>query len=473
MKYLYSLILAVGFNFLSSAQAQKQYGEKFTFDVKNEQDPHFVLTDNYNTYLLTVIDVDGIGAGHQMIVRKFDQKNTLVETFQYDFPKIAPLGTFYHYLGYAESANGKVAVFAEAHSGKVGQCDIYKFEFDKATAKFTSTVLATNPILSLSKSGDFYTEQSQNGKYVAVNYHKYREKGTLDKNLLIVIDAGTLNVAWQKEVSFDDEFTSQNYAVTNSGKVVLVRDMKGSKKGITYLTIISAAGQEDKHFDAQVFPNAIKALSIGTEEYLVAFNSDSKNFREDYYNNLMLYDLKLGKILNNTKIRDFASIKQLKDLDIRNVMLQNNEIYIFAEAKVMVPEPQRQPGSFASMNNFETVYNWGPAYLFVLSFDGQLKMTKKIRTEGIAKADLFHSFGLINVRGTYYINTGNYGVNVLTDTFERGESIVNFYPGDPYGNETNQFINQLAVYFSDKGSLLFGRTFNKNEMSLVSVTGVK
>lgn len=469
MKYLYTLILAIGLINFSRAQTEKQYGEKFTFDVKNEQDPHFVLADNYNTYLLTVLNVDGIGAGHEMIVRKFDQKNTLVDTYQFDFPKIAPTGTFYSYLGYAESTNGKVAVFAEGHHGKTGEADIYKFEFDKATAKFTSTVLATSPIVSLNKSGDFYTERSLNGRFVALNYHKYRDKGGPDKNLLIVIEAATLNVAWQKEVSFADEFTSQNYTVTNSGKVVLVRDMKGSKKGITYLSVISGAGQEDKHFDNQVFPNLIKAVSIGSQEYLVAFNSDAKNFREDYFNNVMLYDLNAGKILNNTKIREFASVNKLTDVDIRDIELQNNEIHIFAEAKSKAPEPQRQTGAMMSLANFDVAYNWGPAFLFVMSFDGQLKVTKKISTDHNTKADLYHSFGVINMRGTYYINAGDaFGVSSLTNTFDPGPTLIslNNFTGAKY-------INQLITYFPDRGSLLLGCTYGNSQMALVSVTGVK
>ncbi|MFD0751654.1 hypothetical protein ACFQZS_16000 [Mucilaginibacter calamicampi] len=471
MKYLVTFILAACFANLSLAQMQNQYGEKFTFDVKNEKDAHFVLQDNYNTYLLTNLNVDGIGAGHQMIVRKFDQKNTLVETFTFDYPKIEPLGTLYDYLGYAESAaTGKVAVFAEAHSGNAAKSIIYKFEFNKATSKFTSTVLAENSIASLMKAGNAYAERSLNGKYIAVNYHNYRDKAAPDKNLLIVIDANTLNVAWQKELTFNDEFTSQNYTVTNSGKVVMMRDMKGSKKGITYLSIISADKQEDQHFEAQVFLNSMKAISIGADEYLVAFNSDNKNFREDYYNNLMLYDLKSGKILNNTKTRDFASVKQLTDVDIRDIVLQNNEIHVFADAKA--PAPQTGNG-FSNMSSFDVAYNWGPGYLYVLSFDGQLKATKKLYTDGKAAGESYHSFGVLNIKGNYYINAGGNGVYQLTKTFDRGESVIYFYPGDPYGNTSNRFINQLVAYFPDKGSLLFGRTINNNEMSLVSVTGVK
>jgi len=345
MKYICAIILLFNFLSFSSAQeAKKEYGEKFEFDSENEKDPHFVLLDNYNSYLLSVIDVYGMMAGHQMIIRKFDQKNTLVETFKYDFPIIGEKNMFnsslFNYLGYAEGQNGKVAVFTEVYSNKTKTYQIHKLEFDKATAKFTSTVLAEGEIPSAMKSGSVYSEKSENGSYLAINYHKYRAKGTPDKNQLMVIDTKTLSVAWQKEVSFDNEFNSHNFTVTNSGKVVLVRDMSGSKKGITYLTVISANGQEDKNFESQIFLGELKSVSIGSQEYLVALNGSAMDFKDESYRNLLLYDLQSGKILNNNKITAFSlsSVKNITDVSIRSIMLQNNEMHIFAEARTELKE---------------------------------------------------------------------------------------------------------------------------------------
>ncbi|NOW94741.1 hypothetical protein [Mucilaginibacter sp. SG564] len=474
MKYIYTIVLLL--NFLSFSWAQegkKEYGAKFEFDSENEKDPHFVLVDNYNTYLLTVLDVYGVMAGHQVIVRKFDQKNTLVETYKYDFPIIGEKNMFnnslFNYLGYAEGQNGKVAVFTEVYSNKTKTYQIHKVEFDKATAKFTSTVLAEGEIPSAMKSGSLFSEKSDNGNYLAINYHKYRAKGTPDKNQLIVIDTKTLSIAWQKEVSFDNEFTSDKFTVTNSGKVVLVRDMNGSKKGITYLTVISASGQEDKNFDSQIFLNELKSVSIGSQEYLIAFNSSAIDFKDEYYKNLLLYDLQSGKILSNNKIPEFSPGKGIIDVDIRNVMLQNNEMHIFAEGKTELKEKMT---TGLEMMNAKPKYNFGPAYLFVTSFDGQLKATKKLSTQHFCSADLHHSFGLANVKGTYYVNAGEYyGIYVLGDNLQKEETKISFNVPRWRSEEPNQFVNQLFTYFPDKNSFLLAKVISKGEMALVDISG--
>lgn len=471
MKYIFTLLLAVSLLSTTFAQTKNIYGEKFAFDAKNELDPHFVLKDNYNQYLLTVLDAYDLPNGHQVILRKFDQKNNLVDVLKADMPKL-DIGTMYQYIGFTESPNGKVAVFVEVHSGRSATSQICKIEFDKATAKFTTTTLATNPIPSLMKSGDLYSEKSSNEKYLALSYHFHRDKNGADKTLFIVIDATTLNVAWQKEVSFTDDYVTANYTVTNSGKVVLERDMKGSKKGITYLTVVTADGQENKSFDTQIFFNEMKSVSIGADEYLLALNSNAKNFRDDYFSSLALYDLKSGRILNNTKIKELSGISDLYEVNIVNVSLQNNEMHVFAEGKVKLPY---NPNAPIIPGKSITDYAFKPALLIVLSLDGQLKTVKKLYTDPNSKAELYHSFGVANIRGTYYINTGNYnGVYTLnaSKNFDNNPSIINFYQGDPYGSTGNRFLNQLFTYFADKNSLLMGRTFSTNEMSLVSVANV-
>lgn len=467
MKYFVTVIMIALFGGFACAQEKVTPGGQFDYDLKNEKDPQFVLTDNYNTYLLTVLDVYGMMAGHEVAIRKFDQKNTLVNTFKYTFPKMEET-TFYKYLGFAQGM-GKVAVFIEGHSGKAGKSELYKLEFDKTTEKFSSTVLATNAIVSMSKSGDADLQKSDNGRFVAIVYTAHREKNQPEKNTVIVLDGGNLNVIWQKEVLFDDEFTSQNFAVTNSGRVVLVRDMKGSKKGITYLSVITATGQEQKTFEERIFLNEMRAVSIGAEEYLVAFNSDSKNFRSDFYNSLLLYDLKQGKILSNTKIREFSALHELSGVLIRKVMIQNNEIDIFAEA---LTEIRAKPTSGGFMNPamLSPKYNFGSPYVFRMALDGQLKPALPIAASAYNEAYLHQSFGVLNVRGAYYINTGNYGGVVSLDPANPTAAARKAY-GLP--NNEGNYINQLFTYLPDSKSLIFARNTDNNQMSLVTISGVE
>jgi outer membrane protein assembly factor BamB len=462
MKYIYMMLIV--FAFAEISVAQEGNSNKFAFDSKDEEDPQFVLKDNYNYYLMTIMDAYDIAAGHAMILRKFDHKNVVVETFKYEFPKIDQ-NTHYNYLGFAESENGKVAVFVRLYSGKALKSEIYKLEFDKTTAKFTSTLLVSSPIVSAMKSGGVSLEKSDNGKNIAINYHGYRTKGMPDQNHMIVLEAKTLNVIWQKELSFTDEFTSQNFVITNFGKVVLVRDMKGSKKGITYLSIISAEGKEDKAFEAHIFLNEMKAISIGQEDYLIALNSDSKNFRSDFYNKLLMYDLKSGRILNNTKISGFSSLSGLEDVIIRNISIQDNSIYVFTEAKVEAAEKPTN-GATAVL---ETKYHYGPSYMYVLAMDGQYKSTRKLLVDAKPEANLYHSFGVMNIKGSFYMNAGNsnglYRMNF--NDVNSHKSIMAL--GNLYHDGT-RFVPQLMTYFPDKKALVCARTVGTDQMAIVQLS---
>lgn len=461
MKYIYTFLFVLAF--ANSNKAQEKYPNRFEFDTKNEKDPQFVLKDNYNYYLMTILDAYAPMPGHEMILRKFDQKNVVVETFKCDLPKMDDKA-LYKYLGFAESEDGKAATFVQVYSGKALKSEIYKLEFNKATTKFTTTMLASSPIVSPNKSGDVGLEKSDNGKNIAINYHKYRTKGTPDQNQIMVLDARTLNISWQKELSFTDDFTSQNFVITNSGKVVLVRDMEGSRKGITYLSVITADGKEDKPFESQIFLNEMKAISIGQEDYLIALNSNSKNFRSDFYNNLLMYDLKSGRILNNAKLSGFSNLTGLQHVGIRNISIQDNAIYVFTEAKVdAATKPTNGIGIMAVT---ETKYYYGPSYMQVLAMDGLLKSTTKLQVDAKPEADLYHSFGVLNIKGSFYFNAGNknglYRMNFSDVNPHR--SIMTF--GD-INSEQTRFVPQLMAYFPDKKAVIGARTIDNGQMAIV------
>jgi len=202
---------------------------------------------------------------------------------------------------------------------------------------------------------------------------------------------------------------------------------------------------------------------------LIAFNSSAIDFKDEYYKNLLLYDLQSGKILSNNKIPEFSPGKGIIDVDIRNVMLQNNEMHIFAEGKTELKEKMT---TGLEMMNAKPKYNFGPAYLFVTSFDGQLKATKKLSTQHFCSADLHHSFGLANVKGTYYVNAGEYyGIYVLRDNLQKEETKISFNVPRWRSEEPNQFVNQLFTYFPDKNSFLLAKVISKGEMALVDISG--
>ena len=481
MKKIYLLLALFLMNF-SYGQDYKS-GENFDFDEKNETDPQFVLADNYNTFLVSVINVDGMLAKRQMIVRKFDQNNRMVDNFTYDFPKF-DIATLFNYLGYAETKDGKVVVFTETYSGKAKKSVIYKHEFDKKTSKFTSSELFSNAILSASKSGTISLEKSDNGNFIAINNTMYRAKEEAEKNLVIMLDA-SLNVAWQKEFSFPDKYFTKSFTVTNSGKVVYLRNSKGFKQD-NYLVLATQEGQEEKRVETEVTLHKPKAISIGTQDYVLAFNYPSKGIRRGDYGSLLLFDLATGKTVQNASIDGYSGVKGIKEVKFRNITIAGDEIHIFTEALAEL-EMKTTPstGGFSSMNAFPAKeQQYGPGYMHVLGLNGAVKSAVKFAVHE-TKAPLFQSYGFINIKGNYYVATGNYydGVNLHGSFYQLNASIgaakntigeISLYPQDPLRNQINiRYVNQLIHYFPDSNKLLFARVIGEGKMSLLQISGTK
>lgn len=458
-------ILAVFFAINSGVAQTRETSDKFDFD-KNELDPQFVLRDNYNHFMLSVLNTDGMMASRKMIIRKFDQKNQLVDTFIHDFPKF-DIATLYNYLGFSET-DGKVAIFIQEYSNKAKKSEIVKIEFDKASSKFTDNVISSDPIASAMKSGTVRLQKSENSNYIAIVYTKHRAKGEAEKNVAILVNRKALDVAWKKDVEFANEHVTQNITVTNSGKIVLMRESSGFKKSSNnnYLVVVGADGQEDKNFETAIFLQQPRAISIGAQDYIIAFNSESSG-KYTKFTHILFYDLTAGRILQNNKIGEYG-MKDLQDVTFRNIFLENNEIHLFAEGKIEAGTKPSTNG-FSSTSFPEPVYKFGPSYLYILSFEGALKTTKQLPVTNTL-ADRYHSFGLLQVKGSYYVNTGNFSGFFKLGANYAKEHVVSF---PDYTDATITYINQLMTYFPDSGKLLFARTTADNKMQLELISGVK
>lgn len=451
-----------------------EWGSKFNFDPQTETDPRFVLKDNYNHYLLTVSNSDGMLAKRQVTIRKFDQKNQLLETFIQQFPKF-DMNTLHNYLGFAES-KGAIAVFTHDYSGKAKKEAIYSNQFDKATAKFTSTEIISSEILSASKSADVALQKSDNDRYIGITYTPYQAKGETEKVQALVLDSYTLNIVWKKEFAFADNFTLKTFAVTNSGKLVFLRSPKSTKE-VNYMILASADGQEEKRLETNLVLQSIKSVSIGSQDYIVAFNYPAKTLRTGSdFSNLLLYDLKSGRALQNSKIPVFDDVKNLTEVQMQKIYFQNNEIHLFTEAKSRGEFKPGMPGAF-SQSSYGQTFTFGPAHLIITSMDGTVKSIQKLLVDDRSKANLYHSFGVVNLRGKYYINTGEYNNMYSLDgsnNYNRAEiGFINLIQNEPFRDQKVKFVNQLVDYLPEYQQLFLGRIINEKEMALLTVTGVK
>lgn len=465
-KFLILLLVAV----MGTSFAQNyQFSERFDFDTKNEMDPKFVLMDNYNSYLLTAVSTYGMMASSKIILRKFDQKNALVETITHPFPELPGGATLHNFLGSFAIGSDKAVVFTQSYSGKSKRDEVYQHVFDKATKKFTSTMLMGFPIVSNSKSGNVIVKQSHNGQFFAINYKAANSKKEPEVNHLMVVNSSTLDVAWKKEVTFMNEFFTRHLVATNSGKVVLTRLPYGYKLD-NYLVLVTEQEQTDLKVGESIKIHEPVAISIGTQDYLLAMNYPSKGVRRGDFGDLMLYDLSSGNILKNNEVSGFNSVAKIEEVNFRHIVMDNNEIAIFAEAKVDAT-PKPVPGSTGFPVEKHT---FGPSFLITMNLEGTVKAMKPIPSSANNEADLFHSFGLVNAKGQWYVHTGLdsgfYKYNYIFNNEPLARSIAFGMYDD--SSRRVQYIHQLVHYFPDTNKFMFAKitTADKTEMSIGTFT---
>lgn len=469
MKSIFFTFFAFCFFTVSFAQSHT-FGSKFSFDVESEIDAQFVMKDNYNHYLITAVNKSGMAAKNQVILRKFDQQNNLVETITHPFHPANDISTLHTYHGAFEIGNEKVVVFSESYSGKKKISEIYKHVFDKKSGQFTTTLLVSNPILSLMKAGNVDVKKSENGAFIAINYRKHSAKKEPEVNNTTVLNGSNLEVVWQKEFTFTDEATTQRFLVTNSGKGIFVRN-PNSYKLDNYLVLVSNDSQDNLTVGEAIKLHEPKAISIGSQDYLVAFNYPTKGIRRGDYGHIMLYDLSSGSILQNNKIEGFNSVAKINDVEYRAITLQNNEISIFVECKVEAGT--KVATGFTASSFPETQYTYGPSSLITLGNDGVVKSVNTLLTSTTGVAPLYRSFGLGSAKGKTFIQTGLfrgfYELNTMMSD-PKSPSYINFGNiNDPERMSKVVYVNQLVHYFPDSNKYLFARIVNDTEMSLISV----
>ncbi len=465
------MLCAAQFGF---SQIKYEWGEDFEYDVKTETQPEIVLADSYNYYLLTVPTNGGVKGLGQFILRKFDQKNVLVDTYSQDLPSLDS-GTLTNYLGFLENGNGKVVIFVQSYSNKAKKSAIYRLEFDKATAKLSAVELTSAPILSLMKSGTVTLKKSQNGRFMAIVYEMHRAKEEAEKSLVLMFDTASQEILWQKEFAFTDNYFTKHFAVTESGNIVFLRLVKGFKKH-NYLVLGTKEGERVIEIDSEIMLQEPVAIAINSQDYILALNSNAKGIRSGDFANLLLFDLQNAKTIQNSKV-DFNSIKDIKDVQILKATVEGNEIRFFTEAKVQldIKASVTAGGGFAPTPFPSDMQRFGPSSYYVLGLDGTILSEKKLSVDVGSPAELYHSFGLAYIKGNYYVNTGRHsGFYPLESNGGNNQSINLYrYARTSYQDENIRYVNQLVRYFPDSNRVIFARIKDGSKMSFVSVFGLQ
>jgi len=465
-----------------SAQIKKEWGAKFDYDIKNEIDPKVVMADNYNHYLFSVVNKDGMMAQNQVIIRKFDQKNNLVNTFTQEFP-YKDMFTLHNYLGGYEVGKDRIVVFTDSYSNKTKKKEIHRIVFDKNTDTFTTTLVVGYTFETLAKSGTAYIIASQNGNYFGVVYTKFSNRKIAEVSECTVIDGKTFDTVWQKTVTMGLEFATENPTLTNSGKIVFIKRVV-SKSAKHSLCVVDATGEADKDLGAEIKISRPVAISIGTQDYLIAFNFKA-SYREWAYSNIMLYDLQGGRIINNDNIDAFPGIKDIQDVKYNMVNVHDNQIDIFTECKYQTGSvPSKM---FPNDPKFaDPVYSFGQGMLISMNSEGKVVKSMQLLPKVPYANELVYNFGLLNFKGSYYLNTAAWGgdrgsieypvlYQLVSPAFTFKAQNIQF--STPYNNMDGEYgggsyIHEFINYLQDSRKLLLAKYYGDGKVNFVSYIGV-
>lgn len=468
--------------FLTITQAQYKfdYGEKVNFAKKYEKNLAFIFNDNYNIYLASNINEDGMMAQREIIIRKFDQVNNLEAEFIQKFPSI-DMGTLYNYLGSAKMSDDKYAFFIHAYSGRADKMEISSIIFDRKTDSFEVKKLLTYPIKSAMKSGDVDFNLSQNGHFASIVYTPHSKRKEPSKANITVYNVHDLSKVWDTQTTYTDSKIKYS-DVTNSGNILMVRIQKGFKAETNDLYLISSQEEKKLPFIEKSALLKPKTFSIGSQDYFCAFYADRKiGFKNPNNSNFLMYDLKEGKILNDNKVSLFTNTSKVvlnskdKSFEISDVIIGSDKINFIIKTKYKAGEKQKQvnPGSDLKMT-FD-VFNYGPVYVYSTDLGGKVTSIVNLATNlNIEIGEVSDSFGFLPIKDDIFINTGFYKglyeFNQLDQTDEKEAMYFFRISSDPQLNERKTIINQLVNYNVDIDKLTVARYYQDNTLSLYSIS---
>lgn len=465
-------------SFYTVLQAQNiNYGDKFSFNPEFEKEAQFVLADNYNTYLFSQVNEHGMQSQHDIILRKFDQKNALVDTFNFEFPGMGA-STLYNFLGVYQRNENQVVAYTHGYTGKTDKMEVYEIVFDKTTDTFAERLIFSHPIDSNSKSGDIAFRVSENDQFAALVYTPYAKRKEPKKSIIKVYNTLTGDEVWNKDVVFD-ETNEKHVAVTNSGTVLWVRIEKGFKAETNQIIEVTSTETRQLAFPEKTALFEPKLFSIGNQDYFMAFYED-KSFGVSVgkFNKLLMYSITDQSVLNDTKVEALTQYKSLTgfspaeitDLKISELIISNNTINLVLESLYKAGTVNKPMFAGSSATIEEDLIKYGVGYILQTDMTGKVLNTTTLKTSVGMLPEISNSLGIITIQGDLYINTGwYYGLykpSQLEDIDgEYGRQFFEFSKVSDYGF----FVNQLMYYAPDSRILKFARYHNDKTMSLMNM----
>jgi len=469
MKFKIFTIFALGIAVSAFSQAKYNHGNKFDFDKTIEKDVKMIAGDASSFYMSSITNENTFDSKSQILVRKFDNTNNLKQTFSYNIPQMEKYA-YINYLGSFDAGNN-IVFMTETYAGKLKKKNIYKIIFDKTSGTFKEDLMATFPIESVMKSGTSYFEKSENGRYGAVVFYEHPPRKEPVKINISVFETANLKTVWEKQITGEAGSSDTHFFVANSGNVGLLRSAQQNGS----LLYVTPTGQEEKFFTEKMKIVSEHTVSIGSKEYLLAFNSTPKTIKMNAANfeNLMVYDIAEGKIISNEVVSQYNDGSKIVEIYTPYSTVSSDNIYLFTESRINAGTRQVKSPMGTMMIN-ETYYvTADPRMVIINATTGKIDNVVALNGKGRKNAELdLHALGIINVKGNYIMKKGeNYD---LTAVNLDSKSVVELKNMPPYKEtQAAQFqgsgdaYSQALLYRPDVKGIYYPRTYDGSRSAAI------
>ncbi|SDQ15639.1 hypothetical protein SAMN05421664_0782 [Chryseobacterium soldanellicola] len=455
MKKTFILSLTI-ISALAFGQKKFVYGDAFEFNSKYEKDIKLVLCDDYNQYVFSDINEDGYSSypHKKILMRKLDQNGHMIDTYIKDYANKTN-GVLHNYLGSIEISKDQFVIYTEEIETKINRKEIFQHVFNKKDGNFTTTSVAKLFTEGGMKQGTTFLRFSESGKYVAIINDRSVSKKTANTIDNIVIDLSTLSKKWDKEITLDTDYFETDAAVTNSGRVLILRKSTGWKES-SKLVYVSAQGDQDIPLKEKLILKTLSPVSINDQDYLASFGYfTGVRINQSNFGDMAFINLQNGNI-TMSEFPEFRSNTTMSGVDITLTQTVNGKTYLYGY-DVNKTMPQSTPS-----NRFpDPIISYGTGRWFAINSEGAATSTP---TNGTGNVGNFTK----NNTNYLFISEGNLAPFKLGSTgIEKGKAI-NLESYDSANKGGSPILTSIK-YIPESDRVIYLRRFSDNQLNVKSV----
>ncbi len=432
------------------------YGDNFEYNSKYEKDIKLVLCDDYNQYVFSDINEDGYSSypHKKIIMRKLDQNGNLIDTYIKDYANKTN-GVLHNYLGSAEIGKDQFVVFTEELETRNNRKEIFQHVFNRKDNTFTTTSIAKLFTEGGMKQGTTYMRFSQNGKYAAIINDRSVSKKTANTIDNIVIDLSTLSRKWDKEITLDTDYMEADAAVTNSGRVLILRKSTGWKES-SKLVYVSAQGEQDIPLKEKLILKTLTPVSINDQDYLVSFGYFTGiRINQSNFGDMAFINLQNGNIVMS-EFSEYRGNTTMSGVEISAVQANNGKTYLFGYDINKTMPPSTPSNRFP-----DPIISYGPGQWFTLNSDGTAVSTTATPSGKIG-------YFMKDNKGYFFANEDTlqpYAIgNVVTDK----KKAISLYNNSENGERSGSPVLTSIKYIPESDRVIYLRKSGEGRLNVKS-----